>query len=199
MSAQLPQIRLALGKLVPATRKAASDALGRGLELVRSLAQREYLSGPRPSRLGVVTTRLRNSISWRVTETRDGGIVGRIGTTVPYGRFHEFGYHGTQQVSGHTRVVALRTRKGNEFRGDTLTRLRGEIRDGDGNLVGYKRGLKSVSSSRRVGLALIAYVRPHTRQVDYRGRPYLRPALARLLDRIRDLVTSAVDRAVKIA
>lgn len=196
MASNLATIRIRLGNLIPAARKAAADALGRGLDLVRSSAQRDYMSGPRPGRLGVVTARLRNSISWRVKDTR-GAITGRIGTTVPYGRYHEFGFRGIVDVRGHTRVTALMTGKGRAIRSSTLSSLRGAIRDSEGNLVGFKRSLKTVSQSKRVGLAMIAYVRPHSRQVNYPGRPYLRPAIAGLIDRIRELVTTAVSAAVK--
>lgn len=51
----------------------------------------EYLSGPRPAKLGVLTGRLRSSITHQVTgQGKD--LVGEVGTNVIYGRVHEFGY-----------------------------------------------------------------------------------------------------------
>lgn len=49
-----------------------------------------YLSGPRPNVLGVVSGRLRNSIKTRTS--RHGSVLsGSIGTNVKYGPPHEFG------------------------------------------------------------------------------------------------------------
>jgi phage gpG-like protein len=49
-----------------------------------------YLSGPRPHILGVISGRLRNSIKTRTR--RHGNVLeGSIGTNVKYGPIHEFG------------------------------------------------------------------------------------------------------------
>jgi phage gpG-like protein len=61
------------------------------------LAQKHYLSGPRPSRLGVVTNRLRGSLSEGAPELivdvqrQALKVHGRIGTNVIYAPMHEFG------------------------------------------------------------------------------------------------------------
>jgi phage gpG-like protein len=53
-------------------------------------SKKEYLSGPRPEKLGVVTGRLRSSIMGR---TRKSGksVIGTIGSRVVYAPIHEFG------------------------------------------------------------------------------------------------------------
>ena len=49
------------------------------------------LSGPRPQFLGVVTGRLRSSITATPTEKAGNVYFCRIGTNVVYGRIHEYG------------------------------------------------------------------------------------------------------------
>jgi phage gpG-like protein len=73
-----------------AIKQAAEDALKTGMFDVERTSKYNYLSGPRPEKLGVVTGRLRNSILAKVTTTRSK-IIGEIGTNVIYGRFHEEG------------------------------------------------------------------------------------------------------------
>ena len=52
--------------------------------------------------LGVVTGRLKRSITHKVTET-SGGVEGIVGTNVSYGRVHEYGFSGTVTVREHLR------------------------------------------------------------------------------------------------
>lgn len=64
----------------------------KAVRIVQSISRRDYLSGPRPSRLGVRTGRLRGSITTSVSAglgTRQ--IEGRVGTNVVYGPIHEYG------------------------------------------------------------------------------------------------------------
>ena len=56
-------------------------------------AKKEYLTGPRPEKLGVVTGRLLTSIKTRVFESGKS-VVGEIGTNVIYARRHEEGTGG---------------------------------------------------------------------------------------------------------
>lgn len=75
-----------------------------GLDAV-ARAKKDYLSGPRPDRLGVVTGRLRSSITKKTTE-EDDGVVVQVGTNVRYAAAWEFGFDGVQQVDAHLRVVS---------------------------------------------------------------------------------------------
>lgn len=68
-------------------------------------SKRDYLSGPRPSRLQPVTGRLRSSVTHAVTE-RENEIEVAVGTNVKYGKVWELGFQGTQQVRAHLRVVS---------------------------------------------------------------------------------------------
>jgi phage gpG-like protein len=50
--------------------------------------------------LNVRTSTLHRSINQRVDEDK---VIGYVGTNVPYGRIHEFGFHGTVTVREHLR------------------------------------------------------------------------------------------------
>lgn len=57
------------------------------LEVSRT-TKKDYLTGPRPERLGVVTGRLRSSVNVQV-QKKDKEVIGVVGTNVFYGRIHE--------------------------------------------------------------------------------------------------------------
>jgi HK97 gp10 family phage protein len=58
--------------------------------LVEATSIKDYLTGPRPVKLGVVTGRLRSSITSRA-EWKGRKLLGIVGTNVFYGKFHEEG------------------------------------------------------------------------------------------------------------
>jgi hypothetical protein len=65
---------------------------------------KDFLSGPRPERLGVVTGRLRSSIGSQVTQAgNDIEVV--IGSKVKYARRWELGFKGTETVKTHSRFI----------------------------------------------------------------------------------------------
>lgn len=130
------------------------------------VAQNEYLRGPRPAKLGERTTRLRNSLERSVTVSGDK-VIGQLGTNVPYAAWHEFGYKGKVQVSQHTRIVGETNAKGEAV--DT----RKPIRDRAGNIIGFKRRSDKTTKVTQT-------VKAHDRQVNYAGRPFLRPALLKV-------------------
>lgn len=79
-------------------RKVMLRAMEGGLRTAIKIAQEDYLSGPRPKRLGRVTNRLAGSLELddhetmtRVLNAKDFEVVGRFGTRVPYGPVHELG------------------------------------------------------------------------------------------------------------
>lgn len=190
VTSNYPVIVAKLRQLAPALRGPVERGLMRGLEQVSRTSQNRYLSGPRPQRLGVVTTRLRQSIA---IKTRDDGtnIVGRVGSNVAYAAFHEFGFKGSVPVAAHTRVTSVSNVRG-IIRGAELRMLRGPIQDQAGNVVGYKRSLKSALGKSKVRSVGIAFVKAHTRRMDYAGRPFIRPAL----ERERDLIVREIERGL---
>lgn len=192
-----PVIVAKLAQLAPALRKPVERGLRRGLEAVRTTSQRMYLSGPRPSRLDVVTTRLRNSIDLSTTD--DGtNIVGRVGSNVKYAAYHEFGFHGSMHVSGHNRVLSVITARG-KVTGAELRMMRGPITDKSGKVVGYKRSIQVALSKKKLVGGGSVYVKPHRRWVDYKGRPYVRPALEKEKNVIAQQVERGLSSAVKAA
>ncbi|MBX4215810.1 hypothetical protein KW797_02595 [Candidatus Parcubacteria bacterium] len=100
---------VAAGQLAAISRKAFRRDVG---VAVRDFAldavarsKKDYLSGPRPERLGVVSGRLRSSITQDVKEEGED-LEASVGTNVVYGRGWELGFHGTVQVKAHLRVVS---------------------------------------------------------------------------------------------
>lgn len=67
-----------------------------------AIIKKDYMTGPRPTRLGVGTGRLRSSIRYRVNSQGDDMQV-TFGTDVPYAAIHEFG--------GKTRPHVIRPRR----------------------------------------------------------------------------------------
>ncbi len=133
-------------------------ALGQGLEagllLAVGRAQTNYLSGPRPGKLNVITTRLRGSITEEVT-TAAQTVTGVIGTNVPYAAYHEFGFHGTVQVKGFNRVTHLVNGKNQML----------------------AKGGKKNAAKLKTGFVGVSPVHAHPRRINYAGKPFLRPAL----------------------
>jgi len=174
-----------------------ASGLQRGLLYAVGVAQRQYLSGPRPGKLDIVTRRLRDSIVSEVevdkvligleysraggTQQRfsgSGNIVGRMGSNVQYAAYHEFGFHGTVNVKAHTRVTrqTVEVGKRGEFGKDVElvdTRKTTKSKSGDA----YRESRKSASSRQKSGFVAVGFVKTHSRRVDYAGRPYVRPAL----------------------
>lgn len=168
---------------------AAAKALDRGLLEATGIIQMEFLQGPRPQKLGEVTGRLRNSISHDV-ELTEKGVVGRIGTNVVYGAYHEFGFKGTVQVRAHQRHIE-------DANWTTAGGRRRQVKtDLAGNVIQIKR--ESIASAMRRGVSLVTQqVRAHSRRLDYAGRPYVRPGLAQALPRIQELVNAAISAALR--
>ncbi len=150
--------------------QAASVGLARGLLVTVGIVQHDFLSGPRPKNLDVRTTRLRNSISSKVTN--DGKrVVGQIGTNVPYARFHELGFRGTVNVSAHTRVLENQDEDGLDHDRRKI------LKDASGSVIGFAESRKRVAGRAKSGVSIFQHVRAHTRKLNYAGRPFLKPGL----------------------
>jgi len=157
--------------------RACALGLGRGLLHIAQIAQRRYLMGPRPARLGIRTGRLVRSITTAVmTFTRR--VVGTLGVLgskegqIPYAGFHEFGFHGIQHVRAHTRAI-----KQMNAAGESID-LRRKIFTRKGEFVGFRDSMKRASRAMKTGSVGVQFVKAHERRIEYAGRPYLGPALA---------------------
>lgn len=163
------------------TLSAAAVGLHRGLLGAVGIIQREFLSGPRPRRLDVRSTRLRNSITAKV-ETEGERVTGVVGTNVVYAARHEFGFSGTENVRAHTRVV----RQLNEFAAEID--LRRVLRNRKKQFVGFRDSRKEAAAKQPRGLVLVQFVRAHKRKVNYKGRPFVRPGVLKAVPMILEEV-----------
>jgi phage gpG-like protein len=152
---------------------AIATALQRGLLITVGVAQTEFLSGPRPAKLDVRSTRLRASINSKV-EILPDRIRGHIGSNMPYAGFHEFGYHGLQRVKAHTRIVQVLDAKGNPIQPQ-----RREYRDASKHVIGYRDSVRKAAARVQGSSLITEHVKAHNRKVNYPGRPFLRPALTK--------------------
>lgn len=192
-----PNVKLAIRNLeaLPAR---LIDALGvqlaKSLDQVVGIATRDYLSGPRPQRLDVVTTRLRGSIASSV-ENKAGGITGRIGSNVKYAVLHEFGFKGIINVRAHTRIARV-------LKGGIAIDPRRKILDARGNVVGRKENTRQAllrlakNAKKAKGIVVLQQqVKAHKREIDYAGKPFIRPALESHLPVITQDLKTALNNA----
>jgi phage gpG-like protein len=123
------------------------------------------------ARLHSVTGRLRSGMQSSVKRSGET-VIGSIGNSVKYAAFHEFGFHGTVNVRAHARVTE-------QFSGalDEETDTRRPIRSNTGDLLGFKESRKASTKFQKGGFVNVQFVKAHTRQVNYQGKPFVRPAL----------------------
>lgn len=158
-------------ELEPKVVEACATGMKRGLAHAVTVAQREFLSGPRPAKLDIITGRLRNAMSYAVRVREGKGVIGRLGNNVKYAAYHEFGFHGTVNVASHLRVIKQLNNIGVAI--DT----RRVVRKADGSQARFLDTRKAALSRTKTGVAVIQRVGAHTRKVDYAGRPFAGPAL----------------------
>jgi len=94
-----------------ATRKSAviERSLFQGGLHIAAWSKERRLSGPRPRFLGVVTGRLRSSISVSRTEHSGDQYITRIGTNVKYAQIHELGLKGNVSIKSFVRKTGRGT------------------------------------------------------------------------------------------
>lgn len=83
------QMRLAL--------RIAVDKLGAGF--IDYLRANKLSGNPLQSRTGALAASFRHTVN-----DYPGGVVANITTNSPYARYHEYGFHGTENVRAHTRL-----------------------------------------------------------------------------------------------
>jgi phage gpG-like protein len=145
--------------------QACEIGLARGLLLVVATAQLDFLSGPRPAKLQNVTGRLRGGMQSSVKRAGQQ-VLGRVGNAVKYAAFHEFGFHGTQNVRAHSRVIDQVNAKG-----QSIQATPGKV------LSGVLQTRKNAAKRQTGGFVTVQFVKAHSRQVNYPGKPFTRPAL----------------------
>lgn len=98
MAFRLPPGKNAIDNLPPLIQANVFKALQDGMALASQITQENYLTGPRPDKLAVVTGRLRHSIRWGAKMGGAPGIfatgvleAGGGGKELVYARIHEYG------------------------------------------------------------------------------------------------------------
>ncbi|MCX7723546.1 MAG: hypothetical protein N2379_10905 [Verrucomicrobiae bacterium] len=168
-------------------------ALVRSLQHVIKKSQSEYLQGPRPKKIQSISYRLWSSLWW-ATEPGANSIIGRVGSTVPYAAYHEFGFYGTVNVPAHTRILRVLG-----ARGRPLREIRRAAYGEGGVFLGWletrKQAVQRFRARGRVVTPISTVVRAHVRRVAYPGKPYLRPALEESLPVVRAEIEAALQQA----
>ena len=136
---------------------------------------------------------VRDELSGQILHRRSGRLSGSIhhaildltnaiyafvGTNVKYGGYHEYGYKGTVNVKAHMRRT----------RAEQFLFTRG-ARKGEINEARTKRVQKAKAAT--------VQVKAHTREVDYGGNPFLRPALKEKQDFISESIQARAFKAVR--
>ena len=158
-------IRSDVGKAIAGLSRTKSDLSNGLIQATRHEAAglqehivRDYLSGQALNRRSGALSR---SIAFgHETFLFEGssfrGMSIQVGTNKEYAAYHEFGFHGVENVKAHTRKVASR---------DVVINV-------------AKRSSKSgeLYIGREKSAQGIAFVRAHDRRVNYGGHPFIRPA-----------------------
>jgi phage gpG-like protein len=164
--------------------QAIETGLARGLLIAAGDAQKNFIQdGPRlkgefgpGARLTSRSGALRKSINTKTNRTQNV-VRGEIGSVLKYAAIHEFGFHGVMNVRAHVRATGQWTDDPN-WGGEQIDTRR-QWTDRDGNFLGFRDTRKQAARSQKKGFVTVQFVKAHTRRVDYAGKPYIRPALAR--------------------
>lgn len=160
--------------------------LEQGAYFLQAWSQKNRLSGPRPNILGVVTNRLRSSLTVSRSIKRDEYSF-FIGTNVEYARKHEFGFQGQEFVRPHTRKIFR------NFSFRILKEVFSVNQYGD-EVVSYKNTRKKVKAR-----GADIFVSGFSRNINLPARPFLRPAIENQdnINKITESINSAIKKALE--
>jgi phage gpG-like protein len=175
----------ALAQVVPVLMDEADAATRASLFQVTRTSQQKYLSGPRPQRLGVVTNRLRGSLSEGSpdlvfdVQRQALQVKGTVGTNVEYGPIHEYG--GVIRPK-RTKFLAVPTAFAKTPAGATKSQYNRPLRQIPNLFIGRsKSGIlfaaektPATGRQRRSGFKVLFWL---VRQVRIPARPFLAPSL----------------------
>lgn len=157
---------------------AVARAMDRQNQRTIGYAQRTYLSGPRPGKLGVRTNRLRSSLSASAAVVSGNTITSTIGTNVAYAGVHEHGFDGEVTVRAHKRNI-FRTHQ-----------------TGGGAVFDMRTGRIKRTAKKQISLLQgQATVRSFKRKMKMPARPFLAPAVADNQLAYGTAVSRAIERA----
>lgn len=138
-----------------------------------------YLRGPRPQKLGVVSTRLSRSLNAPPSRTTTTTVESSIGTNVEYAGVHEYGFDGQVTVRPHTR----KDRRFDVLR--TVEQSQPEVSLKTGRI--RRRKVKTELAAQG-----FVTVRQHTRQMHMPARPFLEPGIRDRLSAYGTAVSEAI-------
>ena len=174
----LPQVTAALSRLPAQIQQRLTAALDKQTQLAIGHITRRYMRRRGPETLGVVTSRLRNSL-WATPARMEGNeVVASIGTNVSYAAVHEFGFSGTVNVRAHTR-------RAGRVKGKKLVK---EVSEFNGKATGRTRKASRKGGSKTVN------VRAHTRKVNIPARAPIRKGLEDRSGAIASALQSALTK-----
>jgi hypothetical protein len=155
---------------------AAAVGLDRGLNYATTIAQQQFMRGPKGLHVRRISGRLAGGMAHKVTVVPGRGVVGKFGNAVRYAAYHEFGFHGTEHVRAHDRLLKVMGKSG------LGVELRRAVRTDQREHLGFKRSgiweWRHLAPKRQAALfATIQHVKAHDRRVDYPGMPFAWPAL----------------------
>ena len=83
-------------------KKAIHKGMLKGMLQAEATSKTDYLSGPRPQKLDVITNRLRGSVKGKAS-IRKNSVAGWLGSNVEYAAQHEYGE--TVRIPSHSRTI----------------------------------------------------------------------------------------------
>ncbi len=198
-----PRARALLGQikeLPKRTQREMARAMDKQNELTIGVIARERMSQRGPSTLGVVTGRLRRSVSRSRARVFGHQIIGAIGTNVEYAGVHEFGFTGKVEIGQFTR----RNRSGDIYsvRGAEVSRrmaLRmGILHQSQAGQQARESGRYSFSRRKAMEVASgFAVVKAHTREMKIPARAPIRRGIESRAVEYGKEFSAAIVRAVE--
>jgi phage gpG-like protein len=194
----------------PAMQQKIAAAMDLQNQLTIGHSQANYLSGPRPGKLGVVTNRLRGSINAKPARATERTVQSTIGTNVEYAMAHEKGFDGPVTVRKHSRkyegasvfmvqtgthkaITEVSGAKGRYSRHDHLSKRKVLVAEQKIFEMRTGRILAGDQKAKKVAQGFVT-VREHTRQMHLPVRPFLAPAIE---DRKADYGTAVSDAILR--
>jgi phage gpG-like protein len=166
------QIAARLATFPPEMLNGIARAMDKENELTVGHVAKNYLTGPRPEKLGVRTNRLRLSIRRSAAVIEGQSVTSTIGTNVEYAAIHEYGFTGSVDVKAHARAIVKTS-------GQETAKL-----DARGRLRRRTRTVRTQTGT--------AQVRAHKRSMKMRARPFLSPSVADRADNYAQSVSRAI-------
>ena len=161
-----------LGAFPPALLQGVARAMDNQNALTITQAQVDHLRGPRPQKLGRVTSDLANSLNAPPAQIDGQRVTSSIGSNLVYAAPHEYGFQGVVRVPAHSRRIVKTSEK-------ATARLdaRGRIR----------RSRKIVKTQTGT-----AQVREHKRTLILPERAYIRTSITEREQNYTDAISAAI-------